>query len=123
MCIVLNRCMWEFSSQVCEFIPSFLLKRNSRELQEIQRRQGSQWWSTPKPSLSASLQEEPVIQCENRQKLGDAVIRYKMEQTHTYLARFVGNIVAHVTNSTDAAEVSYVVFICYVVFGGLFCIP
>ncbi|KAL5277407.1 SLC44A5 family protein [Megaselia abdita] len=99
----LNRCMWEFSSQVCEFIPSFLLKRNSRELQEIQRRQSNQWWSTQSPPSSA-LQEEPVVQCENRQKLGDAVIRHKMEQTHTYLARFVGNIVAHVTNSSDAAE-------------------
>lgn len=94
--------MWEFSSQVCEFIPSFLLKRNSRDLQEIQHRQSNPLWSQP----SAALKEEPVIQCQNRQKLGDAVIRHKMEQTHTYLARFVGNLVAHVTNSTDAAEVS-----------------
>lgn len=122
----LNRCMWEFSPQVCEFIPSFLLpSRNQRDLQRFMTHNINSTYSLPtEPQLQAlaltvstsqqrvvgvpdsklKLQEEPAIQCRRRTQLGETVIKEKMLKTDTKLAKLVGNLVAHFYNGTHNAQ-------------------
>lgn len=123
----LNRCMWEFSPQVCEFIPAFLLQRNQRDLESTTAANGTavenekrlqalaltmfpeaQAIMTTKTDANINTKlepiEEPVVQCRRRQQLGETVIKEKMLQTDTKLAKFIGNIVAHFTNGTHEAQ-------------------
>lgn len=122
----LSRCMWEFSPQVCEFIPPFLLQRKQRDLMtptslapssidirnEVQLQalalsmyseaQALVSQQTVDPKLGSAGEE--IVQCRRRQELGEAVIKEKMMQTDTRLAKFIGNIVAHFTNGTHDAQ-------------------
>lgn len=123
----LNRCMWEFSPQVCEYIPAFLLQRSQRDLTHtnvtflsngIEKEQQLQAMALTmfpeaqalmsKPSQiidpKLAIAEEPVVQCRRRQELGETVIKEKMMQTDTKLAKFIGNIVAQFTNGTHEAQ-------------------
>lgn len=123
----LNRCMWEFSPQVCDYIPDFLLKRSQRDLnglltnvsispahseQQLQALALTMFpdaqalMARPANTIDSKLEpaEEPIVQCRTRQKLGEAVIKEKMLQTDTRLAKFIGNIVAHFTNGTHEAQ-------------------
>ncbi|KAM7363295.1 choline transporter-like 2 isoform 1-T5 [Cochliomyia hominivorax] len=123
----LNRCMWEFSPQVCDYIPDFLLKRNQRDVtslitnitsslpqseQQLQALaltmfpEAQALMAKPVTTIDAKLEtaEEPIVQCRTRQKLGEAVIKEKMLQTDTRLAKFIGNIVVHFTNGTHEAQ-------------------
>ncbi|ALC46404.1 CG11880 [Drosophila busckii] len=118
----LNRCMFEFSDQLCELLPSVLFRnrRNAdlrlpgnasyaeREL-ELQAMALS-LQSEPQARLSAPPSvarqvpvEEKVGQCR-RQQLNGAVIKEKMMQTDTRLAKLVGNLVAHFNNGTHDAQ-------------------
>ncbi|SPP80594.1 CTL-like protein 2 [Drosophila guanche] len=115
----LNRCIFEFSPQMCEFIPSFLLK-GGRSRRQLMLMPGN---ATSEPELQAQamalsmsqalvlpqsngrlepVQEEPAVQC--RRRLNDAVIKEKMKQTDTRLAKMVGNLVAHFYNGTHDAQ-------------------
>lgn len=118
----LNRCMWEFSSKTCEYIPSFLLQRNQRDLTSsgaltpanVDVRSEEQLQAlalTMFPEAQALLAknivdpklstvEEPNSQCSRR----ETVIKEKMLQTDTRISKFIGNIVAHFTNGTHEAQ-------------------
>lgn len=87
----LNRCMWEFSPQVCEYIPSFLLQRSQRDLLSLQTNEtiarseqqlqalalamfpeAQALLAKPSHTIDSKLEpaEEPVVQCRRRQQLG-----------------------------------------------------
>lgn len=122
----LNRCMWQFSPQVCDYIPSFLLKQRTRRdgskaIDFISNANATIITANDEPQLQAmalsmekyvaakvdsklALQEEPQVQCKRRTELGETVIREKMIQTDTRLAKLVGNFVAHFYNGTHDAQ-------------------
>ncbi|KAH8306254.1 hypothetical protein KR018_005316 [Drosophila ironensis] len=110
----LNRCMFEFSPQVCEYIPSFLLK-GGRSTRDLARLPGvvslemEQQATTLAKSMAlvanpkqVPVKEEPIVQC--KRALNEAVIKEKMMQTDTKLAKLVGNLVAHFYNGTHDAQ-------------------
>ncbi|KAH8247236.1 hypothetical protein KR038_000744 [Drosophila bunnanda] len=117
----LNRCLFEFSPQVCQYIPAFLLRsgRSRRELMllpgnattEVELEAKVMALSMAKAqsllapqvnSKQAPVEEEPATQC--RRTLNEAVIKEKMMQTDTRLAKMVGNLVAHFYNGTHDAQ-------------------
>ncbi|XP_068155971.1 choline transporter-like 2 isoform X1 [Drosophila tropicalis] len=117
----LNRCMFEFSEKMCEFIPSFLLRggRSRRDVLQLAGNASSEpeiqaqalvlnmpqyLVAPPQPDSKqhAEIAEEPIVQC--RRRLNEAVIKEKMMQTDTRLAKLVGNMVAHFYNGTHDAQ-------------------
>ncbi|KAH8382735.1 hypothetical protein KR009_004993 [Drosophila setifemur] len=110
----LNRCMFEFSPQVCEYIPAFLLKggRSRRQLTflpgnatsevELQAEAMALSMALVADPKQAPVEEEPATQC--RRTLNEAIIKEKMMQTDTRLAKLVGNLVAHFYNGTHDAQ-------------------
>lgn len=48
-------------------------------------------------SLYSTDGEQPLLQCQQHTELGETVIKEKMLQTDTKLAKLIGNIVAHFT--------------------------
>lgn len=132
----LNRCVWEFSPKVCEYIPPFLLQRNQRDTHDVSPRStkidvrnekelqalalttmfprsqklvmpntnrgingriDENMSSTSSSSSSMDGGEQPRLQCQQHTELGETVIKEKMLQTDTKLAKFIGNVVAHFT--------------------------
>lgn len=132
----LNRCVWQFSPKVCEYIPPFLLKRNHRdtynnfqtskidvhnekELQALalttlfpynqrllmpntNRLNGQ---LVDNQSTYAIDGEQPYLQCQQHTELGETVIKEKMLQTDTKLAKLIGNIMAHFTERSLDTQV------------------
>lgn len=117
----LKRCLFEFSQGVCDYIPSFLLNggRSRRELHMLpgnattevqlqadvmyQKMTDAQALVVPQTNgKQTPVDEEPIIQCKRR--LNEAVIKEKMMQTDTRLAKLVGNMVAHFYNGTNDAQ-------------------
>ncbi|XP_016977108.2 choline transporter-like 2 [Drosophila rhopaloa] len=117
----LKRCLFEFSQGVCDFIPSFLLQggRSRRELNlvpgnatseaQLQAQVLALSMAEAQPLVvpqannkQKPVEEEPIIQCKRR--LNEAVIKEKMMQTDTRLAKLVGNMVAHFYNGTHDAQ-------------------
>ncbi|XP_037707613.1 choline transporter-like 2 [Drosophila subpulchrella] len=117
----LKRCLFEFSQGVCDYIPSFLLQggRSRRELQLLPGNASTetqlqaqvmamtmaeaQALVVPQAnSKETPVEEEPIVQCKRR--LNEAVIKEKMMQTDTRLAKLVGNMVAHFYNGTHDAQ-------------------
>ncbi|XP_064552988.1 choline transporter-like 2 [Drosophila montana] len=118
----LKRCMFEFSDQVCEFLPSVLLRTrrdsklllpgNASQVEELQLQAMALTMQTvgqaqarmaPQTISKQAPVEDQVGQCR-RQQLNGAVIREKMMQTDTRLAKMVGNLVAHFYNGTHDAQ-------------------
>ncbi|XP_023169298.2 CTL-like protein 2 [Drosophila hydei] len=117
----LNRCMFEFSDQLCELLPSVLLRArrdstlrlpgNVSQVDELQMQamaltmqtQAQARVATQTISNKQDPVDERVGQCR-RQQLNGAVIREKMMQTDTRLAKMVGNLVAHFYNGTHDAQ-------------------
>ncbi|KAH8381232.1 hypothetical protein KR093_000099 [Drosophila rubida] len=116
----LNRCMFEFSDQLCELLPdslfrnrrdtasSMLLPGNwSQELQmqamALSLQSEAQARVAPQTSAKQAPVDEKVGQCR-RQQINSAVIKEKMMQTNTRLAKMVGNLVAHFYNGTHDAQ-------------------
>ncbi|XP_067618052.1 choline transporter-like 2 [Eurosta solidaginis] len=126
----LNRCMWEFSSQICELIPSVLLPRSRRAstndsagIGETQGRQLIDALLADDSTLSElkmealaltaipnaaikerqQLVDEPKIQCRQRTEQAET-IKQKVRQADTHLAKLVGNMVAHFYNGTHDAQ-------------------
>ncbi|XP_017039014.1 choline transporter-like 2 [Drosophila ficusphila] len=117
----LKRCLFEFSQGVCDFIPSFLLQggRSRRELQllsgnattetqlqaQVLAMSMAEAQALVVPQANAkqtAVEEEPIVQCKRR--LNEAVIKEKMKQTDTRLAKLVGNMVAHFYNGTHDSQ-------------------
>ncbi|XP_062126376.1 choline transporter-like 2 [Drosophila sulfurigaster albostrigata] len=116
----LNRCMFEFSDQLCELLPRVLF-RNRRDLPLLLPGNASQSQELEMQAMALTLQsdaqalvapqtnprqvpvDEQVGQCR-RQQLNGAVIKEKMMQTDTRLAKMVGNLVAHFYNGTHDAQ-------------------
>ncbi|XP_017472269.1 PREDICTED: CTL-like protein 2 [Rhagoletis zephyria] len=127
----LNRCMWEFSPQMCELIPSFLLPRSRRasngsqsaslanggmsglidaliddnsSLSEV-KMEVLALTAIPEPAVRTKqeLVEEPAIQCRRRTEQAET-IKQKVRQADTRLAKLVGNMVAHFYNGTHDAQ-------------------
>ncbi|KAH8312643.1 hypothetical protein KR044_011859 [Drosophila immigrans] len=117
----LNRCMFEFSDQLCELLPSVLF-RTRRDSQLLLPGNVTQTHELEMQAMALTLQsdaqarvalqtnakqqapvDEQVGQCR-RQQLNGAVIKEKMMQTDTRLAKMVGNLVAHFYNGTHDAQ-------------------
>ncbi|XP_073818693.1 choline transporter-like 2 [Musca autumnalis] len=119
----LNRCMWEFSQKTCEYIPSFLLQRSARDVTNANALTTSNIDVHNEDQLQALAltmfpEAQPLVakntidpkltppadeansQCSRR----ETVIKEKMMQTDTRLAKFIGNIVTHFTNGTHEAQ-------------------
>ncbi|XP_053945220.1 choline transporter-like 2 [Anastrepha ludens] len=127
----LNRCMWEFSPKLCEFIPLSLLPRNRRasdgsrnastliadtvdlpagligdnaNLAEMKLEALALTAMTEAPiRRQQQLVEEPAIQCRRRTEQAET-IKQKVRQADTRLAKLVGNMVAHFYNGTHDAQ-------------------
>ncbi|CAD6994518.1 CTL-like protein 2 [Ceratitis capitata] len=128
----LNRCMWEFSPEVCERLPSFLLPRSKRtssgsqnaspnandsrglldalvaDKSQLTQMQFEALALTTIPEPPAvkkqqALAEEPIIQCRRRTEQAET-IKQKVRQTDTRLAKLVGNMVAHFYNGTHDSQ-------------------
>ncbi|KAM8706509.1 hypothetical protein ACLKA7_010731 [Drosophila subpalustris] len=114
----LNRCMFEFSDQLCEFVPKYLLRNRrdsklllpgnasvSQEFQEMALMMQTDAQARVAPQVSTQQKEvdEQVGQCK-RHQLNAAVIKEKMMQTDTRLAKLVGNLVARFYNGTHDAQ-------------------
>lgn len=114
----LNRCMFEFSDQLCEILPSVLFRTrrdllpgNVTQMEELRLQAMALTMpntamarvAAPQTVSKQAAVEEKIGQCR-RQQLNGAVIKEKMMQTDTRLAKMVGNLVAHFTNGTHEAQ-------------------
>lgn len=112
--VFLNRCMFEFSDQVCEFLPSLLtrsrrdsqLPLNNSHLEEM-RMEALVIKHEMLVAQQSNSKQTAVNQKEDfcrKHQENEAVIKKKLEQTNTELAKLVGNFVAHFYNETQDAQ-------------------
>ncbi|KAH8420714.1 hypothetical protein KR222_002885 [Zaprionus bogoriensis] len=109
----LNRCIFNYSQQLCKLRlrrdSSLLLPGNASELEEFQREmQAMALTMQSEAQARVSLQakqavEEKIDHCQQQQQNG-AVIKKKMMQTDTQLAKLVGNLVAHFYDGAHEAQ-------------------
>lgn len=67
-------------------------------------------------AISAALVSEP--ECKIKQKLPtQTLLRKSHDQTESFLGRFIGNTLAHITNITQTQEVFDFLFLCMMVIG------
>lgn len=90
--IVLKRCISPIHPTICPRIP----------IDYLQERLPRDTISTTTPSIN-----EQEIECKTRNKLGHEYLMDKMKTHDTMLSRFVGNVIAHMTNATDAQQVCF----------------
>lgn len=89
---VLKRCISPIHPTICPRIPKNYIE------QRLQK--------PTSDTKSLFSNDEPEVECKTRNKLGHELLMDKMKNHDTMLSRFIGNAIAHMTNSTNAQQVS-----------------
>lgn len=119
-----NRCVWDFASDQCEYLPLYLKDLSTQKL--IMKPKTSSFVSFPPTEhltlnddvlikkmntfeLTSSNQQkrdpvEEIVDCETRQQLGE-VIKEKVQKSNSYASRLIGNMIQHFYKGENVQQV------------------
>ncbi|XP_059622813.1 choline transporter-like 2 isoform X2 [Phlebotomus argentipes] len=111
----LNRCISDLLTSSCPRIPKSYSGGTSKKTDVFRAAllttNRDQWPVGQQiDGRSAPESDEPAFRkCEENRRIGREIIYDKVKKTNTYLARFMGNTLAHITNRTEAHQIGQMV--------------
>ncbi|XP_055716939.1 choline transporter-like 2 isoform X2 [Phlebotomus papatasi] len=112
----LNRCISDLLTTSCPRIPKSYTgtSKRSTDVSRASLLTTNRYQWPPDQQIEGRLSPEAVDEpafrkCEENRRIGREIIYDKVKKTNTYLARFMGNTLAHITNKTEALQIGQMV--------------